>query len=154
MLNRILVLTSRQFLDYNSLFRAHLLSTFFLVLKLTFFPFVLLTCRPRRQSCPYFGGSQSELRIENSWNTAVGGSRAGGSKANFGIFRKIMSEALKPIWIFQKKTCQFTHTFIFLVFQHYEALNLPIQFRKKLPLVLYICRKSTILVYYLRYVYD
>ena len=32
--------------------------------------------------------------------TAVGGSRAGGSRANFWILRKIMSEALGPVWIF------------------------------------------------------
>ena len=40
------------------------------------------------------------LRKKLSCYTAVGGSRAGGSRANFWILRKIMSEALGPVWMF------------------------------------------------------
>ena len=46
---------------------------------------------------PFFLILHQLLKVEEKNDTAVGGSRAGGSKANFGIFRKIMSEALRPI---------------------------------------------------------
>ena len=39
----------------------------------------------------------------------------GGSKANFLLLRKIMSEALGPVWIFEKKTLLLSHTFILLL---------------------------------------
>ena len=41
------------------------------------------------------------------FTTAVGGSRA-----NFLILGKIMSEALGPVWIFEKKTLLLSHNFI------------------------------------------
>ena len=48
--------------------------------------------------------------------TAVGGSRAGGSRANFWILRKILSEALGPVWIFQQKIPLVAY---FIVFYNY-----------------------------------
>ena len=47
--------------------------------------------------------------VKKGFNTAVRGSRAGGSRANFFILRKIMSGALGPVWIFEKKTLLLSH---------------------------------------------
>ena len=55
-----------------------------------------------RLSLSHLDLSQSKFKVAKPVYTVVGGSRAGGCRANFAILQKIYSEALGPISIFEE----------------------------------------------------